>query len=491
MGKTMIAIFAFLYMMYYEPKDYLWAFPDDRLLERWWNPKLVALLKANPILMDQIRKIKFGTLEYVGGQLEVGLSSAPNSLSSFTAKCGFLDEVDKMWPQPDADSIFTSVESRGSEYGEMFKLIGVSTPYGKAGSDIFKGFKGGSQFMFELPCYHRRCRHHQILTDETLEDGKLHCCKCGRPWTDPQRREMIEDPRAEWVSRNPDFQDDYRSYYINAFYSPVPLSFTLGRAPGDPRGYSSQILGWPFEDEMDQPPEAEELERIFTPEGIEEPDAVILAVDVQKDRLEYMITHWEKMFPRVEKQDNFRRQAAPLACWEELDALIDELRPDFVVIDRSTFDGTDVIQSAVEVLGKGGPRAYDLLRHRRIRLIKGTVQQGPDMITSRNDRIAQWNLNATQTKLGAHRLLNLNENGDQLISVRREGVPRNFLAQYLNERYVVKFVMGRPVAKWEEVVKGGPNETLDLMGYSLAARYELGLSYRRRPGRPQPFPILP
>ena len=233
------------------------------------------------------------------------------------------------------------------------------------------------------------------------------------------------------------------------------------------------------------------MERLFTDDFVDDPDAIILAVDVQGDRLEYMITHWDWMVPRVHTQDVFRRQADPLACWRNLDGLITELRPDFCVIDRSNFGGTDVVESVTEVLGRGGPRANDMLRHRRIRLIKGSDGRGPDMITSRNDKAAQWNLNSTQTKLGAHRLLHLNENGDQLMTVRREGVPANFIDQMLAERYVVRFVMGRPIAAWEAVVKGGRNESLDLMGYSLAARYELGLSYRRRRRRGGMFPIIP
>lgn len=488
-GKTTLEFLAFLYLLYFEPKNYLWAFPDDRLLDRWWREKFVKFVEASPIIVPLIRHMKYGTLEFVGGLLETATSTAPSSLTSFTARLAFIDELDKWSLQPDSDDVRTSVISRGSGFGEMFRLVEGSTPHGKTGSYIFGGYKAGSQFQFQVPCYHRRCREMQLLSDETLENDKLHCRYCGRPWSDRQRWEMICHREAEWVSYNTGFDPAYRSYHVNSFYSPVPLATTLKRAPGDPRGYSAQVMGWPYEDEIEAPPEPHELERFFTPDEIDDPSAIILAVDVQKDRLEYMITHWDRMFPRVVTQNNFRRQAAALACWEELDALVTELRPDFTVIDRSKFDGTDVVESVTAVLGRGGPRAKEMLRHRRIRLIKGIASaKGPDMISSRNDKLAEWNINPTQTKLGVHRLLQLDQEAELKMSVRRDNVPRNFIDQLLAEKYMVRYVQGRPVEEWTP--PKGPNESLDLLGYSLAGRYELGLTYRRRQRRREVFPIM-
>ena len=491
LGKTTAELLAFWYLMRFYPKNYLWGFPDDRLLDRWWREKFIDFMAANPSLRSLVRRVKYGSMEYVGGRLEVGLSTAPSSLTSFTATVGFIDEEDQWQLQPDSDNVRTSIESRGAMLGERFRLIEGSTPHGKAGSYIFEGFRAGSRFEWEVPCYHRRCRTMQELTMDTVEDGKLHCVKCGRPWTDAQRWDMLEDNRASWASRNVNYNPRRHSYHASALMSPVPLHVTLDRAPGDPRGFTCQVMGWPYDDEVAPPPEAHELERIFTPDEVEDPDAIILAVDVQGNRLEYMITHWDGMVPRVHTQANFPRRADPLACWRELDDLIWDIRPDFTVIDRSKFAGTDVVESVMEVLGGGGPRAADMLRFRKIRLIKGGASRSPDMITSRNAKSAQWNLNATETKLGVHRLLQLNDDGEQLMSARREGVPRNFIAQLLAERYVVRHIQGRPVAGWEKPIKSAPNESLDLEGYSLAARYELGLSYRRRPVRQDVFPIVP
>ena len=133
---------------------------------------------------------------------------------------------------------------------------------------------------------------------------------------------MICDPRADWATRNLDFDPAFRSYQVNSFYAPAPLSYTLKRAPGDPRAFSSQVMGWPYDDEVAAPPEPDELERLFTDIEVEDLDALILAVDVQQNRLEYMITHWEGMFPRVYTQNNYRRQVDPRECWRELDSLI-------------------------------------------------------------------------------------------------------------------------------------------------------------------------
>ena len=248
-GKTTVELLAFLYLMYHEPKNYLWAFPNDELLERWWKEKFVDMVRTSPIIRSVIRKMTFGSLEYAGGRLETGKSTAPSSLTSFTAKVGFIDEEDKWVPQPDSDNIRTSMESRGSGFAEAFRLIEASTPHGKAGSYIFDGYKSGSRCQFEVPCHFRRCRHLQLLTEETVEKGKLHCVKCGRAWTDSQRWEMICDSKADWATYNVHFDPAIRSYHVNAFYSPAPLSYTLGRATGDPRGFSTQVMGWPYDDE--------------------------------------------------------------------------------------------------------------------------------------------------------------------------------------------------------------------------------------------------
>ena len=251
---------------------------------------MVPGVKASPVIASVIRKITQGSLEYAGGRLETARSTAPPSLTSFTASVGFIDELDKWTPQPDSDRPMTSVENRGAGFAEMFRLIAASTPHGKAGSWIFQDYKECSQCQFEVPCYYRRCREMQLLTEDTVEAGELHCRECGRAWSDKQRWEMICDPRADWATRNLDFDPAFRSYQVNSFYAPAPLSYTLKRAPGDPRAFSSQVMGWPYDDEVAAPPEPDELERLFTDIEVEDLDALFLAVDVQQNRLEYMLS---------------------------------------------------------------------------------------------------------------------------------------------------------------------------------------------------------
>lgn len=259
--------------------------------------------------------------EFAGGFL---LAYGPNSgakLRSFSIQYVLGDEIDA-WPSTiggegkranEGDVVYL-LERRTAAFEGRRKILYGSTPLIAGHSRIQRLFLEGDQRVFEVPC--KKCGTMQQLKWEHLHwdtdsDGRLQwdsvhyeCSECGAHWSNDDKAWFL--PRGVWRPTAEPVKPTYRSYHINALYSPLgmtswnDMAFEFLRRKGTPADLQTFIntyLGEPWEARHNAP----EYERIMLyREGYElgslpaeaKPLLVTVGADVQKDRIECEIVAW-------------------------------------------------------------------------------------------------------------------------------------------------------------------------------------------------------
>lgn len=183
-------------------------------------------------------------IEWVGGGFLIpfGAQNA-NKLRSISIQMMMRDEIDG-WPDvvgKDGDPLKLSTD-RTAAFESSRKILDISTPLIKGQSKIFRRFQQGDQryyFVRCLGCEHpqtlrwRRQDEHGVISGVVWEmDGarlipdsvRYVCEKCGHAHTNEDKTKLLS-PRygAEWRATAEAISPEFRSYHVNALYSPVGM----------------------------------------------------------------------------------------------------------------------------------------------------------------------------------------------------------------------------------------------------------------------------
>ena len=168
-------------------------------------------------------------------------SNSPGKLRSFSIQFLFLDEVDgyKKSIGRDGSPVKLAID-RTAGYSQSKKVCMLSTPLEKGNSIIDDNYKLGDQRKYFVPC--KKCEMMQTLewnkvNKETGEiyglvfehdNGRLNvdsvryiCSYCGEPHRNADKTKMLN--AGEWRPTAECEDKTRRSYFINAFYSPVGM----------------------------------------------------------------------------------------------------------------------------------------------------------------------------------------------------------------------------------------------------------------------------
>ncbi len=182
------------------------------------SPALAALVS------DEVKDKKNTILgkTYPGGRCVIGGANSPRFFRRRTSQVIILEEVDgyslSKTAKGEGDQVKLA-EKRSESYGRRAKIYLNSTPTIKGQSRIEKEFAGGDQRHYHLPCPH--CGHQQPLRWERLEykeraEPIYRCDGCEGEIGEEHKETMLL--AGVWIPANPGAP--YRSYHINALYSP-------------------------------------------------------------------------------------------------------------------------------------------------------------------------------------------------------------------------------------------------------------------------------
>jgi len=496
--------------------------------------KVKPLFEKSPVLNRHItgwaqdwkaKELNFGrAIIYLAG------ANSPSDLAGKSIRVLVMDEVDKYPPFSgrEADPMKLARERVRTFWDR--KIFVCSTPTTRAGI-IAREFESSDQRRYWVPCPH--CRRYQVLDfhqirypdDRTADEvqtqrlAQYFCLHCAAAIADADKPRMLR--AGVWVQRCATLRDDgvvegarpssHRGYHLSALYSPwlrwSEVAAEWIRSQGDPAALMNFINSWLGEvwENRVNDTRAEDVARLVesyeakvVPAGVV---ALTAGVDVQKDRLVFVVRGWGKDEESWLIAGGFLQKAGAVQQpgepprfqpdWEALEALI----------CRGTF-GTHRVRLACIDMGYDTDKVYALCRRwrDRVRPVKGqsTPNPAPFFPTSVDRHpvtgarypggLVLWNVNTGMYKDRIARAVQVEPGGVGRFHVHRDP-PAGYLQQLSSEHKVAIVNRRNKRSGLEEwVLKPGhrANHFLDCEVYAWAAGHMIGTRSLRSDVPPRP-----
>jgi phage terminase large subunit GpA-like protein len=364
-GKTECGTNFTGYVIDHDPATIVVVEPTSNLGKVWRRQRFDPLIELTPAVGQRIgprrSRDTTNTLESVkfpGGWLIVAHAESAASLSMYSARYLFLDEVDS-YPLDtggEGDPLDT-VKSRADSFGRMRKIFAVSSPKKIMGSSIiWREYLHGDQRECYVPCPH--CDHYQVLQDEQLlPTGEYLCEHCGKAIPHSAKTDMLI--AHQWRAKYPD-RTAHHSYRLPSHYAPIGLGRTwrelyderqdAGDDPKRIKAYVSRRCAIPYESEEGKI-EAADLRQCKEDWAMREiPHGCLLlgaAVDCQSNRLEAQIIGFGRG-PQIYIIDYATIPGSPLEAdtWAAMDDYLSrpitnsygiDLLPKYIAIDSGNW----------------------------------------------------------------------------------------------------------------------------------------------------------
>ena len=315
-GKSDSLINLLAYHVHHDPDSMLLVVPNHKQIKRM-SKRFDRNAEATPVLRDALRprsrkdansaELK----EFDGGMLYFASSESPSDLASVTCRIVAQDEVDR-YPQDvegEGDPAVLA-DARTTMYGPRAKRYKASSPTVEALSRVNRAFLLGDQSYRHVPCPH--CGEYQRLVWDGLKwpegNPKAAYCVCqanGCVIEEHHKQTMLRNDVAKWVPKFPERSLFHRSFQISALYSPIGLGKKWGELAQefvDCKGEKTKLkvfvntrLGETWVDNDEKVDWERVKERAEKYPLRRAPSRCLLftaAVDVQKDRFEYLIVGW-------------------------------------------------------------------------------------------------------------------------------------------------------------------------------------------------------
>jgi phage terminase large subunit GpA-like protein len=299
------------YHMHLDPCPILIVQPTVDMGQAWSKDRLDPMLRDTPVLQGRVKDVRGRGAErgntvlhktFPGGHLTVTGANSAAGLASRPIRLVLFDEVDRFPASAgeEGDPI-TLAKKRTAAFWNR-RILGGSTPT-TPDSRINQAFQSGDQRRYFVPCIH--CEEWDYLKwanvtwqNDDPESAKLVCAHCGGISGDLQRLEMIA--RGEWRATAP--SSGVASFHIWEAYNTMVTLAELVRShleqtkhPEQRRTWTNTSLGEPYDDVIDAPDweVVAGLRQTYSFDEIPQGARVLTCgVDVQKDRLIYVIRGW-------------------------------------------------------------------------------------------------------------------------------------------------------------------------------------------------------
>ena len=434
------------YHVHQDPCPMMLVQPTLDMGQAWSKDRLAPMIRDTPALKGKVKDARArdsgNTLlhkTFDGGHITIAGANSPASLASRPVRLVLLDECDRFPTSagPEGDPV-RLVAKRMTAFWNK-KLFAGSTPTVADQSRIERGFENSDKRYFFVPCFH--CAHMQRLiwgnvkfSKEDPRAATYQCEKCLKHIDNSRKTWMVA--RGEWRATVP--FAGIAGFHISELYSPfVSWGETADdfleakKTPETLQVWVNTALGEVWKESGDAP-DWEAVAAHKAPYKMGEVPrgalAVVAGVDVQKDRLVYVV----------------RAFGLDMASW--------------LLEHGELWGATDQKNVWAKLSALIGPSKID--------------------VTADGDRIKRsltiWNLDTDFFKTWVHGRIDwpVDESGAWLIP---EDVTQDYCEQIVAEGKTV-LPNGKP--KW---IQTGPNHYLDAEMNATAAAYVLQL-HRTKPG---------
>lgn len=447
-----------------------------------------------------------GVKQFEGGRLFIATAGSSSNLAEKSVRYVYGDEIDRweMDLNSEGDPVKLA-EARASTFGRNAKFYFSSTPTLKGASRIDDLFRISDQRHFYVPCPH--CQHMQVLDwshlkwDEAYAQVQYLCNgpDCGALIDEHEKATMLA--KGEWRAHSHG-DGETIGFQLNALYAPlgwtswILLAREFDSAMSEQKKGNQSLmqvfyntrLGLPWDSALEQT-KADELQARALQEtyvlGTVPTAALMLtaAVDVQGNRLEFMVMGWGAGLERwVIDHQVIMGDPSDDRTWETLD---NKLKARY---RHPSGVGLSILATAIDSGGNHTHEVYQFCRIRRWRnvfAVKGESRRGKPIIAQRPSRVdVNWRGNIEKNgaelwMIGTDTAKDWIYNRYALVSGPgalhfAKDLPDDFFAQCVAERKVARFVKGEWRVEWTKG-KADRNEALDLMVYARAMAEYLGL----------------
>ncbi len=519
-GKSELLLNLIGYFADQEPSPQLMLQPTVEMAEAFSKERIAPMFRDSPALKGKLEtgkdgrgsERKSGTTilmkHYPGGYLALVGANSPAGLASRPIRVLLCDEVDRypLSAGKEGDPVKLAVQ-RTQNFANR-KIVMVSTPTSTEISKIYAEYLGGDQREFQVKC--PECGEFHALAWENVkwskdDRGKLiegsigmYCPHCGSRIRGSRKINPDILSTGVWKARNP--SAPYRSYHINALYSPwVNLSDLVAEwlvinAGKDKLGLMEFInlkLGEPWRQVEEDADKWEYLfrRREYYPANNIVPDGCLLltaGVDVQHDRLECSVYGWG----RGRECWGLRHIVIPgrpdeQRTWEQLDGI---LATPFVLSNgvKLTIACT-LVDSGDGTFTKD---VYDFTKRReRMRVFSAKGRGGIGVpfigVPSRSNIAGAmlYTLGVDSGKTAVFSRLDIAEEGPNFVHYPMQaeyGFGENFFKQLTAEVFEQHYEKGKLKTGWRKVRER--NEALDCAVYATAAMELLTPNFERLAG---------
>lgn len=511
--KTQIALNWIGGLIHMAPSNILTLLPSLGLAKRV-SSRIGKTIDVTPELRERVAGSRsrdarntLDTKEFEGGSLYITTAGSAANLSELSARYIYGDEVDR-WDVDvgeEGDPIELA-EARGSTFGRRAKFYFSSSPTIKGASRIADLFDTSDQRHYYVPC--PTCGHMQALEWERLiysTGSRLVHYQCANADCDVLIEEHHKNDmlaRGEWRAHSAG-DGETIGFTLNALYAPLGwqdwdtlvkqyerAKKALAKGDQEPmQVFYNTRLAKVWDSAIEQTKAEALMQRARLESyslGSMPAEALMLtgSVDVQANRLEFMVMGWGVGMERwVIDFKVVSGDPADERTWSALDELLK------VKYRHPCGASLGILATGVDSGGHHTDEVYQFCRVRRWRNVfalkgaskpgKPVIAQRPSLVdvtwkgqTERNgaelwfvgtDTAKDWIYNRYPFETGPGALHFAND------------LPDDFFAQCVAERKVARYVRGHKRIEW---VKGKAerNEALDLMVYCLAMAHYLGIN---------------
>ena len=212
--------------------------PTERSLNDWVSQKFDPMANDTPAVAEVLAKKSNRSSDnnsqrkkFAGGILYFKTAGSTAELKSTSLRYAMADELDEWdWTTTQGDPLGL-LEVRLTTFYDR-KLFAPSTPTMKDASRIEELYENGDQRRYQVPCPH--CGEYQVLkwpnlrwtknlaNPKRLESVSYYCEHNGCIIEEHFKTDMMVN--GKWIAEAP--QNPYKSYHINALYSPIGLGLT-------------------------------------------------------------------------------------------------------------------------------------------------------------------------------------------------------------------------------------------------------------------------
>ena len=523
MFKTQSAINAIGAWIHQAPANILALQPTDGLAKRF-SARVSQAIRLVPVLRacvsEQKSRDKRNTTQakdFKGdATLYINTAGSASNLAEITARYLFIDEVDRLPPLDEGDSVEIA-EARATQHERDCKFYEVSSPTIEGFSKIDDLFKMGTQEVYRVPCPH--CGHHHELLLENfhfrrdedsgfMDRAWFTCPECGSDIEEHHKATIFLDEdeggTAHWHATSKG-DGETISVTMSAFYMPIGAIGWLSLARQYDRArqalqrgdhtlmqafYNTRLgLSYRNSETTTTAKQLRDRAEDYAPRVL--PDAALVAtmtVDTQPNRLEVQIEGWG---PGLEHWvlDYITLIGSPSeppdhpgSVWERLDEIkrtpLLHASGRAIYISAYGIDAGGANTQDVYNYGSARRRQNCTVLHganRPNRPIMGSAPSRVDIDwggTKTPGGVELWAVGTDVAKDYLSTRMHLDE-GPGTMHFHNQ-LPPEWFDQMVVEQPRVRWAKGRPIREWIKP-NGARNEAWDVSVYNLAIAYQLGL----------------